>query len=226
MKFTKLAACLAAVVSIVSASAMAAPGDQGVYVDVGTLGAGLGYQYSVTNSIAIRGGVNFAKYNYNTTSKGMNYDGNLKFFSVEAVADYYPFSGSGFRLTGGALLNKNKVSLKATPDSTGNIVINDVTYTTNAGAEANLEGKFNKDNISPYVGIGWTTGANKADGMHFKFDLGAAYQKPSAKLTVTGVNDPTGTLEADRAAAEAELQRDMDRAKFYPVVKLGMVYVF
>jgi hypothetical protein len=45
-------------------------------------------------------------------------------------------------------------------------------------------------------------------------------------LAVSGINDPSGSLEADRAAAEHTLQDKMDKYRWYPVLSVGASYSF
>ena len=52
------------------------------------------------------------------------------------------------------------------------------------------------------------------------------FQQPNAKLRLSGVVDDTGTLEADRAAAEKSLRKDVNSLRNYPVVTIGASYAF
>lgn len=208
-----------------SVSSVHAAGGGGIYADVSTLGIGIGYEHAVTPNMGARIGFHGGKLGYDTTENNIRYDGDLKFSSVEALLDFYP-SSSGFRVTAGLFYNDNKVKLVGQTSGVGTVEVNGTTYTvTNPNLEFN--GRLDKGRVSPYLGVGWSTGARQSGaGWGFKADLGVLYQRPEARLTLAGVNDPFGTLEADRIAAEQRLQNDLDDVKAYPVISFGAVYRF
>jgi hypothetical protein len=106
----------------------------------------------------------------------------------------------------------------------GSIEINDVTY-VGANPTAKVTGKLG-DGVTPYLGLGYTTNPVAAKGLRFNAGLGVVFQNPKVKVSVSGVNDPSGTLEADRAEAERKLEKDLDDLRTYPVVTIGVSYSF
>lgn len=99
---------LAVLVGTLSAPAFAA---DKAFVDVdvhlSTLGYGLGAAFPMTDSIAGRIGFNQFNKSLNETSDSVNYTGDLKLSSFNALADWHPFNGMT-HLTAGLMYNNNK----------------------------------------------------------------------------------------------------------------------
>ena len=195
----------------------------GLYAGVGTLGINVGYKYGVSESLGIRVGANTFKYGYKLKDSAIEYKGDLKLNSVEVLADWHPFR-NGFALSGGFLLNDNKFDGTARPDPSGTLTINGVDY-AGANPTAEVNGRLGKG-VTPYVGLGFALNPAALKGLRFNAGVGVVFQQPDAKVTVSGVDDPTGTLEADRVAAEKRLQKDMDNLRNYPVLTVGASYAF
>lgn len=199
-----------------------ADGAVDVGVSVGTLGVGpeIGYVF-VPNQFDARLSSGFFNYNYNQTSSGVAYNGNLTMQSVSALADWHPFAGS-FRLTGGLAYNGNSASLSAQPAG-GTYTFNGNTYTSQQVGTANAKVSFNP--VDPYIGIGWGDDSLKS-GFHFTSDIGIMYQgSPNVALSAT---NPTNNaqLAADVQAARASLQSRLSSYQLYPVVSVGIDYRF
>ena len=220
MKKTLVAGLVTATLSAVSLNALAE--GHGLYAGVGTLGINVGYKYGVSESLGIRVGANTFKYSDKFKDGGIEYKGDLKLNSLEVLADWHPFR-NGFALSGGFLLNDNKFDGTARPDASGTLRINGVDY-AGANPRAEVEGRLGKG-VTPYVGLGFTLNPAAVKGLRFNAGIGVVFQQPDAKLTVSGVT-PTGTLEADRVAAEKTLEKDMKSLRNYPVLTIGGSYAF
>jgi hypothetical protein len=196
----------------------------GIYAGVSTLGVNLGYKYGLSETIGFRVGINRFDFGRTITENGVEYKGDLKLNSVELLADWHPF-GNGFALTGGALVNNNKFSGRAAQNDT--ITIDGRVYEGIDGVnpQAHVTGRLGKG-LTPYLGLGYTVNPVAAKGFGFNFGLGVVFQKPDANLTVSGVADPDGTLEADRRSAERKLKSDLNKLRNYPVVSIGISYAF
>ena len=109
-------------------------GDQFVYGKVGTLGAGVGFGKSISEKVTLRIGVSGgAEYTGDQKYSGVDYDIKDKPGAVlEAMADWHPITGSGFRLTGGLMINSAKNDLTGKKDSSGKFSINDHAYSASA----------------------------------------------------------------------------------------------
>lgn len=197
-----------------AAPLMAHAGDTGtVYTQLGTNGIGIGYAASVRDDWAVRGQINALPKqsfsgdvgDFGSTSK-LTID--INWSSVQLVGDWYPGDG-GFRLTGGLVLNNNKIHMAGTGDVNGT--------TANVDAEIKMS-----DAPAPYVGIGYATRPKAAKGLGFNVDLGAMFQSPKSTLNATG----GGVTQADIDAQNAKVQDAINKLKVMPVFGIGVSYAF
>lgn len=204
-----------------------AEGSGGVSGKVSTLGVGIEYVKPLNSHFSARFGVNGFTYDKDIDKSGVSYDGNLKLRSISAIADYHPWS-NGFRLSGGALYNANKLSINAQP-SNGTFEFNGVNY--NAADVGSASGKIDFNSVSPYIGIGWGVYPENNTGWSFNAELGVMYHgEPDASLSVIcggALNTAQCTqLTNDVTAEQADLQNDLSDFKWYPVLSIGMTYKF
>ena len=191
-------------------------GDLGtLYTQLGTNGLGVGYGASVSESWALRGQVNGLKRSYSASEVGdfgstsnINVEFNLS--SVQLLGDWYPGSG-GFRLTGGAVLNNNKLN------------VNGVGKVNGKDATVNGELKMS-EGISPYFGLGYSSRPKSAAGFGFNFDLGLMSQSPKASLTATGTG--LTVTQSDIDVQTKKMQDAADNFKIFPAIGLGISYSF
>jgi hypothetical protein len=201
----------------------AAARDHLAFACVSTLGFGGGYKYSFNETFGARIGYNTYSMDGDTTDRDVKYEGSLKLKTVELLADYHPWR-NGFTVTAGVLYNRSKLTADGR-SSNNSVTINGTTY-VGSNVSARYENELDSDKWSPYVGIGWTSKPAGTPGFGFNARLGAMFQNPKGQLTTSGITDTTGTLESNRAAAEKSLNDDVNKAKVYPVVGLGLSYVF
>lgn len=186
-----------------------------------TLGYGLGVAFPMTDTIAGRLGFNQLSRSFDKTSGSVNYAGDLKLSSFDALADWHPFNGVT-HLTAGLMYNNNKLEMTAVP-SGSTITINGNTYPSSMVGTMTAAVDFNK--AAPYLGFGWS-GQAKNTGFSFKSDFGILFQgKPKASVTCT---NPTANaaLAADCNAAQVTLGKDLENFKYYPVISFGLGYAF
>jgi len=142
----------------------------GVSAKVGTLGVGGDLSVGLSSSVNARLAVNWFGFEYDDfdlsdddeDEAGDEEDedeadidkltASLDLLTIGLLCDWHPW-GSGIRLTAGAFLNNNKLSLSAVPGDT--ISLNDTDY-----AVQSLDGEISFSQFSPYVGIG---GGNAID---------------------------------------------------------------
>jgi hypothetical protein len=190
---------------------------------VGTLGAGAEFNYSISDNISARFGLNAYRYKYNTTVNSVNYDFDMNLQTVSALADWYPFSGS-FRATGGVFYDNNKISMGANPTG-GFYDINGAQYS--ATGISNLEGRLSFNPAAPYVGIGWGNPVATGKGWGLTTDIGVLFQgKPRIDMSATcSLAAPTCTqFSADLEAERAKAESDLSNFKWWPVVSIGISY--
>ncbi|PRP68483.1 hypothetical protein BUE93_22030 [Chromobacterium amazonense] len=193
-----------------------------VYTAVGTTGFVLGASKEFSENLTARIEGNYLNYGRNFDSSDVKYDAKIKMSSLGLYADYFPFgsSSSGFRLTAGAMIGKDKVTGNGVANSNGTFTINGTEYSA-AGESINVEAKF--PNVRPYAGIGY--GHTISKGFGFIADLGVAYGKASVNLNASqGLVNAAGqaNIDAERNSA----QDTLNKYKFYPVAKVGFAYTF
>jgi hypothetical protein len=193
-------------------------GNFGNYTTIGTQGVGVGIAIPITPMINGRIEANKLDLSKDFSSGNVNYGTKIKNNSVAALIDYHMFSAMpSFRLTAGAFINDGGISGTGTTTSYN---FNGASYTVGAGESATINAKFKT--VAPYIGVGF---GSMTKGFSFFNDIGAFYAKPSVGLTLTpGL--AAAVNPADLAAETAALQNDLNRIKWYPVIRIGISYVF
>lgn len=211
MKTFKPAAALMLTLALSPFAAKA--GDSGtLYTQLSTNGLGIGYAVSVSEDWAVRGQYNSYQRSFSGdvgdfgSSARLTADINLSTF--QALGDWYP-TDSGFRVTGGLVVNNNKITLSGTGATVG----------SSTNQTVNSEIKMS-DGISPYLGIGYATKPKYAKGFGFNLDVGVMFQNPKASLTASGAS------QSDIDAQLVKVQDAMDKLKYMPVFGLGVSYSF
>ncbi len=203
---------------------LAAPAYAGPALDLqaGTLGGGLGLTFGVNRSLDVRAGFNVANAERTATLGGISYDGQLKFQTVGALADWYPFQGS-FHLSAGLFYNDNKVNLTATPGAGGTYTINGNTYS--AAQVGTLTGAIGFNKTSPYGGLGFGN-PMRGGPWSVMLDLGVLYQgSPQVTLSASGERANPQVATVVSSAAQTA-QSDIADYRWWPLVQLNLAYRF
>ena len=196
----------------------------GISPQIGTLGIGVSVAKSITPQVNGRLGFNFGKLDASRTDSGISYDSQLNLSSVQLFGDYYPFSSSGFRVTGGLVAQNNTFSVTSKP-SNGNYTIDNTQYS--ASTVGSLTGEYKYANsIAPYVGIG--IGKSTSDGFGFNADLGLMFTgSPKVSLNASNPifnNNPVTRTQLDNQVRQTE--SDLKGFNVYPVISVGLSYGF
>lgn len=218
MKKSCFVAYAGAVLTLMTGLARA---DIGLNLKAGTLGAGVELSRSFGEKFSVGLGINAYDLKTTDSSSDIDYDFNFDLQSVALLGNYHPFGGV-FRLTAGALYNKNELKLTGKPSAGSTYSINGVSYT--AAQVGTLTGTLTFNSIAPYFGLGW---GNRPGGkLGLSADVGVLHQgSPKLALSATGaLSNPTlaADLERERQSAES----DLSDFKWYPVVSLGLYYRF
>lgn len=173
-------------------------------------------------------------------------DVDLKANHFGAMIDFYPFGDTwffgGWRLSGGYYAGKLNINAALTgkvdslPDSEFAFELDGIKYKYSGNTmngRANVDWKYS----GPYVGTGFDIGLFA--GLKIYMDAGVVFTNKTAQL---GLDVPTdnlqqwdGTtwttvnvaeLETAKANALADGQKELDKIKYYPMVKLGFMYRF
>jgi hypothetical protein len=206
----KARAILAAAVAAMVVTSTTRADGLGVAAKAGTLGFGAELGYRFNDYLGVRAGVNAGSYDFDAEDAGINYSYGMDFDTIPVMLDWYVFGGT-FRLTGGYVNNKNKL----TGTATGALDIGGGTYNTTATTDISF------DKSSSYFGLGWGGLPSATAGFGMSFDIGVMmHGSPTAKLSAPGV--PPG----DIAAEEASLNDELKDLKYWPVISLGIGYTF
>jgi len=140
-----------------------------------------------------------------------------------ALIDYHPWQGN-FRLTAG--INNNKIIWTVESSDQDNYRFNGQLFNSLEVESTELTAQFTKG-ISPYVGIGWSTGFDNERGWSFNGDFGAFY------LTDTEISfdakcadkaTQCDWVQAEAKDKQADLQEEF--LGLFPIFGLGLSYKF
>ncbi|HWU51146.1 MAG TPA: hypothetical protein VN042_14780 [Asticcacaulis sp.] len=187
---------------------------------VSTLGVGGEFGVDLNSHWTVRALVNGYDWDYNTTSDDIRYDGKLKLASWGGQIDYRFVADGPLYVTTGLYSNDNKIHATATPTSTTDI--GGIPFTPEEIGTLTARGKFS--DTAPYLGIGarWPIGP-----VRISLEAGAYFQgKSHVTLTSNGTYADNPTYQDALEQERKDLQNDMDDFKTYPVVALGVSYVF
>ena len=185
----------------------------GVGVRIGTTGLGGDVAFNVAPTLDARIGYSGGKVNYDADTSNAKYTGDLKLQNLNTFLDWRPFIASFFRISGGAIFNKNKYEATGTP-SNG---IGSFNALVESGKKA-----------APYIGIGYGNVAGM--GLNFYADLGVMFMgEPKATLTANCAGISAGqctTLNGQVTAEQQRLQDELNKFKAYPVLNIGVTIGF
>ena len=197
----------------------------GVGVRAGTTGIGADVAVEVLPTLSARVGYSYLSFSTSVDSTYVEYDAKPKLSNGNLFLDWSPLGP--FRITGGLILNDNKVDVTGVPTG-GTFTLNGVVYP--ASSIGSLTGTVKSGNsAAPYLGIGY--GNVSGAGVNFYFDLGVMFQgNPKATLTATcGPSLPAAQcsqLQANAAAEALDLQDSIKNFKYYPVASIGVTIGF
>ena len=209
----------------------------------GTTGLGGSASWRFSDNFGIRGGVNYFSYDTDkftysgSLSNGVpvtdqKFNGKLRLMSEPLALDYYPSAKSSFRISLGVLINQNRFKGSAPTNGLPNTTfdVNDHPY-FQSGMPGGLELEVKQMALSPYLSIGGSFYLDKSRHWSLSGELGVAYTG-SPKVSLTSPNyDPNNDvgpfpLSDSLKAEEESIQKDADKYKFYPIVKIGVSYSF
>ena len=195
-----------------------------ISVEAGSLGAGASAWFTFNNYFSASAGFNGLGYDRDIDATDINYKGKLALSNVPVVLNLHPFKGT-FRLFVGAVFGSNKVDLKGAPKAGTDYKLNGTTYTGAQIGSLSGTAKF-AQGTSPMVGLGWSK-APKTKGFGMFADLGVMFtSSPKVSLSVSGPISTNDKFVADLANEVKRVNNDIEFAKYYPVIRAGLMYRF
>jgi hypothetical protein len=198
----------------------------GVGVRAGTTGVGADVAWGLVPTLSARVGYSYLTFNTSVDSTDTQYDAKPKLSNGNLFLDWNPL-GPFFRITGGVILNSNKVDVTAQANG-ATYTIGGTTYP--ASAIGSLNGTVKSGNAAaPYLGIGY--GSVAGAGVNFYFDLGVMFQgSPKASLTATcSAATPAALcsqIQASTVIEANDLQDSIKNFKYFPVASIGVTIGF
>jgi len=198
-----------------------------VTAKVGTLGLGADIAVQTPHEGVVgRLGFNAFNYSFNGMRNTVNYNAKLQLQTVTALADWYPSSDAGFRVSGGLVYNNNKASFAGTPTG-GTYTLGGVVY--NATQIGGVNGTTTFNSVAPYLGIGFGNPVASGKGWGVTSDIGILFQgSPKTTLTATcGVGVAPAVcaqVQASTAAEQTKLNDSLKNFRYYPVASIGVSY--
>ncbi len=198
----------------------------GLGADVGTAGLTVEGKYAVSNNLALRGGVNYLPVSsIDQSYDGVDYNVDVNMLNAGGFADIYPFQ-NGFHLSGGVYAGDKSADLVGVPGPATTVEIGNTTYT---GAEiGTLRGSVEYKDVAPFIGLGYDGFMNREKLWSFNARAGVMFiGKPDVTLNAEGglvSTQPSVRAELDRE--EQNLQDELDKYQYYPVVSLGVTRRF
>ena len=210
-------------------------------VNVGTLGIGAEVATPLSNRLNLRGGASFLSYSRNIESNGLTYIANLDLRSGQASLDWFPFGGS-FHLSPGVMFyNGTKVGGSVQVPNDKSFTLNSVRYYSDPSDPLGGMADVTFPTAGPQFTIGFGNMLPRKKDKHFSvpFELGFVYfGTGTASLNFTGsactssggVNcqqvNSFSAFQANVAAEQSKIERDVKYARFYPVLRIGFSYKF
>jgi len=204
-------------------NSFAEQGDISLALKGGTLGIGGEAGIALTDDFVLRGGINYLKFDFDSTISDIDYTMEPEFKNGSLLLDWHPFSGD-FRLTGGLYVNGNEINV----DGTYRRDLLPPEFQQYAGL-VRVKGTVDFNSISPYAGMGWNSNHGQK-GWGIAFDVGVMFQgSPNiSDLYVEAPLDIGGHPEVVRFLDEQKkaIEDDLDPFQYYPVASLTLSYNF
>jgi hypothetical protein len=220
-------------------------GQQGESSEIGigakfsTLGVGVEGGISVTRRSNARVGFNFYNYSRTFHSRGITYNGDVDFRSLQITYDQY--------LIGGLHVSPSLLAYNGTHIDAATVVpagqsftLGGVRYYSGAANPIDGTGTVHLRNVAPAIFLGMGNIVPRS-GRHLGFNVegGVVFQgTPTTKLNLTGTacagSPTTGclnagtdpTVQANVQNEQAKINNDLDPLKYYPVLSVGLSWKF
>lgn len=199
----------------------------GLSTEVGTTGAGIHVSVPITPTLNARVGANYFNYSFYSRIYRIGCEASAKLRTFDALMDWFPFE-NGFRLTAGAIYNRNTVDIEGKPDENNNYQLNGTDYSANLVGKIHGNVAFKK--YAPYLGLGYGNAATPDKGWGFTADAGVMFQG-RASTSINSTNCTLGSagcaqLASDIATENSKLNDKLRGYRMYPVLRVGMRYTF
>lgn len=193
---------------------------------VSSLGLSGQVGYRTDYDFSVRGAWNQIDLHKSFKVDNVRYHSDIKLKSMGLLFDYFPWN-NGFHFTAGIYRNDNKVRADGYLDGSIAIPIGNRTFHIDGKTLGEVNAKIEYAPIAPYLGVGYHSVTER--GFSFAADLGVLYQgnarvslEPPSRIR--NINDPR--INARTEQQKRDLESKANKARWYPVVSLGLTYTF
>jgi len=193
----------------------------------GTLGLGADVVGQIIPHLNGRVGISGLGIDVEVSSDRIDYDGDVNLGGIPLLLDWYP-AKSGFRVTGGLVINNNEIDLDAEGlDGDRTVRIGDREFTVSDVGD--LEGEVEFNDIAPYIGIGFGNPVKRGRQWGFTVDLGIMFQG-AGDVSIEATNASQAALDLGLneqiEREEDDIQDEVDNFQVYPILQIGVTYQF
>ncbi len=212
-----------------------------VGVAVGTQGVGGEVATPLLSNVSLRGGADFLKVNSTFATGGDSYTAHLALESGYVGLDWAPFHGS-FRLTPGVLVyNGSNVGASVNVAPGQSFTLNHTIYYSSATDPLAGTVNANWPKAGARFTFGWGNMLPKNGRKHFAWtsEFGVAYfgsgaigyaftgsECSTAAASTCAKASTDSEFNANVAAEQAKIQKDMAYARFFPILRTGLSWRF
>ncbi|XXA03888.1 hypothetical protein P5W99_03400 [Paraburkholderia sp. A3BS-1L] len=198
---------------------------QEIFTQGGTQGIGIGAALSLGSHFGVHADFNGLDFNHDIFLGGNRYKDDARLRQGGVYLDYFPFSGHGWRVTGGVRFTDDSLTAVSTPNN-GTYTFGGKLYPAPPGATATASARY--PTTMPYLGIGF---GHKPEGKGFGFiaDIGVAYGVPQTSYTLSPLLSRLAGPKLSSMlvnTGQQELREKAWRFRWYPVVQIGVSYRF
>ncbi|UZR94471.1 hypothetical protein [Chondrinema litorale] len=185
-----------------------------------TRGVGIDMGIGISQKFQLRfGGTYFQfdqSFQVDVEGEPFNLDADVDLKSLQLLADYYPFKGSSFKLTGGLAYHLNE------DYSINGVYVGDEVFSL---GEISIDGDdvgtlgvdVTYEKFAPYAGLGFGRAVPKGR-VNFGFEMGTYYNS-SPNVTINATK-----MLSETSSQSDQLEENMQDYRFYPVImfRLGV----
>lgn len=187
----------------------------------------IGVGHVLNDNFSLRADIGHESFYARTNNLGENnYSGRSDSTTTfDALIDWFPITGSGFRVSGGFGYNEHQEHEgTAAPDASGNYHINGNLYSAAQYGPLRADSSYRK--FMPEIGVGWESSPPGKEG--WRFFSGMNLQVRTGGITTLEMANTNGnsSLQQNLAAEQQHANSDFGNRSWLLNVGIGAAYTF